>query len=123
MNLGFTIGTAVADRIREEQERTRHLGFWHQIGQQSIVWVREIVEELDPIRYEVWNTREDERTCPICGRLDGLIQQEGEGFAPPLHDHCRCERVYHHIEFQKRISEHWQKHTIYTNTWEWRRLT
>jgi SPP1 gp7 family putative phage head morphogenesis protein len=48
-----------------------------------------------------WNTARDERVCPICGPLDGMIVQiDSNGFttepgglgitAPPAHPNCRC---------------------------------
>ena len=91
MNLGHAIGSAVRDAVREPDTPK---GFWHQLGQETVEWVRTTVAEYDPIRFEEFSTREDERTCPICGQLDGFVWQEGDGFYPPLHDHCRCTREY-----------------------------
>lgn len=117
MNLGHTIGSTVREQVRETQS-TR--GYWHQLGQITIERVRTVVEALDPVRYEAWQTQEDERTCPICGQLDGHVWREGEGFSPPVHDNCRCERVYHHTEFRKRFIEQWQDITVPQFTWKWR---
>lgn len=119
MNLGHTIGSAVRDSVRAELNR----GFWHQAGSISIEHIRTVVERLDPIRYEEWSTREDERTCPICGQLDGAVWSAGEGFVPPVHDHCRCIRIYHHTEFRHREVEEWRDITVHHSTWEWVRTS
>lgn len=47
-----------------------------------------------------WNTARDERVCPICAPLNGVVVPMGEGFtpsgpglgptAPPIHVNCRC---------------------------------
>lgn len=116
MNLGHMIGSAVRDAVREPTTPT---GFWHEIGTVAIERVRTVVEELDPVRYEVWSTRDDERTCPICGQLDGMTWQEGHGFVPPLHDHCRCTREFHHVEFRRRFIEQWRDVAVTRTTWEW----
>jgi hypothetical protein len=55
----------------------------------SLVWTR-------------WATREDERVCPECGPLDGLAWPEDSGPLPPLHNNCRCERVYAYTTFRVR---------------------
>lgn len=124
MNLGHTIGTVVRDQVREATSaRSKSLGVWHQVGQITIERVRTVVEELDPVRFEAWQTQTDERTCPICGQLHGVVWQEDEGFTPPVHDHCRCERVYHHLEFNRRTVEEWQQQLRWkTRTeWEWKK--
>lgn len=121
MNLGHTIGTVVRDQVREATSaRSKSLGVWHQVGQITIERVRTVVEELDPVRFEAWQTQEDERTCPICGQLDGQVWREGKGFSPPVHDNCRCERTYHHTEFRKRFVEQWQDVAVSRFGWEWR---
>lgn len=117
MNLGHIIGTHVREQIRQPESRA---GTWHQIGQITMERVRTVVEELDPVRYEVWQTQNDERTCPICGQLDGVVWREGEGFSPPAHDNCRCQRLYHHTEFRKRFVEKWRDVAVPTFMWEWR---
>lgn len=117
MNLGHSIGSAVRESVRDSAPAQ---GAWHELGQFTIERVRVVVERYDPIRYEAWQTQDDERTCPICGRLNGQVWQEGEGFTPPVHDHCRCERVYDHTEFRKRFIEHWQDVAVPTTRWEWR---
>ena len=121
MNLGHAIGTVVREQVREATSaRADALGFWHQIGQITIERVRTVVEELDPVRHEIWHTQTDERTCPICGQLNGRIWPEGEGFSPPVHDHCRCQRTYHHTEFRKRLIEQWRDVAVSRFSWEWR---
>lgn len=120
MNLGHTIGTVVRDQVRDVTSARAKAGFWHQVGKTTIQRVRTVVEELDPVRYEEWHTQADERTCPICGRLHGEIWREGEGFVPPVHDNCRCQRIYHHTEFRKRLTEQWQDIAVSRFTWEWR---
>lgn len=117
MILGHAIGTMVRDAVREPNSAR---GYWHQIGQITIERVRSVVMELDAVRYETWQTQSDERTCAICGQLHGKIWREGEGFSPPVHDYCRCERLYHHLEFRKRFIEQWQDVAVSRNAWEWR---
>lgn len=89
MNLGQKLGIAVRGEIFSRRDP------WRQIGER----VRVEVERLEPIVFEIWQTADDERRCSICGQLDGEIWKAGEGFVPPIHDHCRCRRVYHHTEF------------------------
>jgi SPP1 gp7 family putative phage head morphogenesis protein len=37
---------------------------------------------------------EDEDVCPACEALDGtLFDATDRRVVPPLHEHCRCERV------------------------------
>ncbi len=44
-----------------------------------------------------WSTIEDEKTCPICGPLDGVAYPKNNGFwkkiSPPVHFHCRCRII------------------------------
>ena len=115
MNLGHQLGTVVREAVREQPAT----GFWHQVGQAAIEHVRTVVEQFDPVRHEVWITRDDERTCPICGQLDRLVWPEGDGFVPPLHDNCRCTRTYHHLEFRRRLVEAWQDVAVTRTSWEW----
>ena len=121
MNLGHQLGVAIRERVREPSPaRSNAIGYWHQLGQLTYQRVRTVVEALDPVRYEMWHTQDDERTCPTCGQLNGRIWQEGEGFSPPVHDNCRCERVYHHTEFSRRLIEQWQDVAVPTFSWRWR---
>lgn len=119
MNLGHQLGVAIRDAVRPEPEPKWSL-IGHQIGQWAYETVRVAIENLDPIRFEQWRTQDDERTCPTCGQLDGQVWQEGDGFSPPVHDNCRCERVYHHTEFNKRITYEWQERRRWTTSIDYR---
>ena len=66
---------------------------------------REVVAELakEGIRmYEVWQTRNDELVCPICGPRHG--KRVGDGWnssqGPPAHPRCRCN-IRHEFEKEK----------------------
>lgn len=121
MNLGHVLGTQVRDQVRESSPaKSDAAGYWHQLGRITYDRVREVVEAYDPVRYESWQTQVDERTCPICGQLDGEVWPEGEGFTPPIHDNCRCQRVYHHTELRRRLIEQWRDVAVPTATWQWR---
>jgi hypothetical protein len=43
---------------------------------------------------QLWRTARDERTCPVCSPLDGLVADEAGqfpgGLMPPAHVGCRC---------------------------------
>jgi SPP1 gp7 family putative phage head morphogenesis protein len=41
----------------------------------------------------IWQTAEDERTCPICQPLDGKTFVVGKDPGPPTHPDCRCWSV------------------------------
>jgi len=41
---------------------------------------------------ERWQSMQDNRECPGCRFLDGLVFPAGEGPRPPLHAGCRCFR-------------------------------
>lgn len=46
----------------------------------------------------IWNTANDELTCPVCAPLNGKIIEAGKPFAPgiynePAHPNCRCTTV------------------------------
>lgn len=40
-----------------------------------------------------WISTLDNRTCPICGSLDGQVFKINEGERPPIHPLCRCTTV------------------------------
>ena len=61
-----------------------------------------IARFLTPIVWTRWVTQSDERVCPECGPLDGLVWQEDAGPTPPLHVNCRCERVFAFTEWSTR---------------------
>lgn len=128
MNLGHSIGVAAGSALKkklDDDNKPNWSLIGHQIGSWSIEYVRVVVQHFDPVRFEVWLTQNDERTCPICGQLNGRVWEQGEGFTPPVHDHCRCERVYHHTEFNVRLVEEWQqRQTWQTKTqWSWQRTS
>lgn len=65
----------------------------------------EIVRAGSPAIGELWTrweTAGDERVCPECGPLDGVVWPAGEGPHPPLHNQCRCARVIAFIEWRTR---------------------
>ncbi len=61
---------------------------------------------------KVWCTADDERTCEVCGALDGKSIEMDENFefstklpkshgttrVPPAHPHCRCTALYEEYE-------------------------
>lgn len=60
--------------------------------------VDEVADEYDEIEAYQWQAMIDERTCPICGNLHGVIVAKGElfpgGFSgPPAHPRCRCRKL------------------------------
>ena len=65
-------------------------------------WADAIAGLVIPIIWTRWATREDERVCPECGPLDGLVWPDDSGPSPPLHNNCRCERLYAFTLFQVR---------------------
>lgn len=54
------------------------------------------------IPWSRWLTAADERVCPECGPLDGLVWPDGEGPVPPLHNNCRCRREFAFFEWSSR---------------------
>ena len=46
----------------------------------------------DDVRQWIWSAILDERTCPICTPLDGVIEDSRDDFpySPPVHPNCRC---------------------------------
>ena len=48
------------------------------------------------IAIERWVSELSEATCDRCRRLHGNTYRQGTGPQPPLHDHCRCRRVFDH---------------------------
>tara|TARA_R100001143_G_scaffold62940_1_gene67667 strand:+ start:2386 stop:3240 length:855 start_codon:yes stop_codon:yes gene_type:complete len=51
-------------------------------------------ENDDVIKGVQWVATLDDRTCPICGSLDGQVFDIKEGPRPPAHIRCRCTIVY-----------------------------
>jgi hypothetical protein len=58
--------------------------------------------EAVPLIWERWQTRGDERVCPICGPLAGMEFPGGAGPTPPLHPNCRCQREVSRVEWVMR---------------------
>jgi SPP1 gp7 family putative phage head morphogenesis protein len=52
---------------------------------------RQVWQEVD-VRQWIWSAILDERTCPICTPLDGVIEDSRDDFpySPPVHPNCRC---------------------------------
>ncbi|MGH2533192.1 MAG: phage minor head protein [Thermomicrobiales bacterium] len=65
-------------------------------------WIDILRRLLTPILYTRWVTARDERVCPECGPLDGLVWETDAGPAPPLHVNCRCQRVFAYAEWRLR---------------------
>jgi hypothetical protein len=65
-------------------------------------WIDVLRRLLTPVVYTRWVTMADERVCPECGPLDGLVWQTGDGPSSPLHVNCRCQRVFAYTEWQWR---------------------
>ena len=78
----------------------RELGYW--------TWVLVERRELVPEPWTRWATVEDERVCPECGPLDGLVWPAGEGPVPPLHVNCRCARVAAFTLWRVRATTGWE---------------
>lgn len=62
------------------------------------------VMERAGIRYKQWVTGGDERTCPLCGALNGKVVRIDEEFAPgvlapPRHPQCRCALVSRPLDY------------------------
>lgn len=52
--------------------------------------VRELREEYGIEMVPIWQTRNDELVCPICGPRHGKKQGDGWIEPPPAHPNCRC---------------------------------
>lgn len=67
--------------------------------------------ESDPPRLEIFiaysldiiRTAEDERVCPICAPLDGLVIDSRMDPWPPFHGNCRCSRHHFMDVWQTRL--------------------
>lgn len=133
MNLGHQLGARLGASVRDTVNKPRGAQppppppnkpiTWvaHELGQWTSRWVREVIAVHDPVFYEVWITAHDERTCPACGQLNGQVWQQGQGYHPPVHDNCRCARVYHHTEFRARYIERWREEHYFSSNIQWRR--
>lgn len=49
--------------------------------------------------WEQWISVLDAFTCDWCRSLHGQLFKQGVGPYPWLHPHCRCKRIFHHIEY------------------------
>lgn len=81
----------------QQQSIYRRIGLWaesiYKIGQRGWAQARAKVK-----RRIIWNTANDELTCPICEPLNGKIVEAGKPFAPgiynePAHPNCRCQTI------------------------------
>ena len=70
-------------------------------------WVEIVRRTLIPEVWTRWATVEDERVCPECGPLDGLVWPVDAGPTPPLHVNCRCRRVYAFTQWRVRALSDW----------------
>lgn len=87
---------AEGDMAQQESIR-RRVGLWAEsmfsIGQRG--WA---VGKSKTKRRIIWNTANDDLTCPICAPLNGKIVDAGKPFAvgiynEPAHPNCRCQTV------------------------------
>ena len=83
-------------------------------------WVLERVAIVYPVVHERWATGADERVCPECGPLHGMVWPEGEGAVPPLHVNCRCRREQAYVEWRTRYVDEWRLRWTTSVEWEWR---
>lgn len=65
-------------------------------------WVDILRRLLTPFVHTRWVTAQDERVCPECGPLDGLVWESAVGPTPPLHVNCRCQRIFAYVEWRLR---------------------
>lgn len=79
-----------------------------EIGRGLWNWVSVLTQDVTPVLWTRWATAEDERVCPECAPLDGLVWPDGDGPAPPLHPSCRCERSYAFTEWRTRQTTAWE---------------
>lgn len=72
--------------------------------------------DLDGVVVKRFYTALDERVCPVCGRLHGVVIPMDETFptgsktipnifVPPLHPNCRCRVIYEVIEVSDELPE------------------
>lgn len=94
---------------------------WDLVGRAVEIahWVLEQVAIVCPVMHERWQTGADERVCPECGPLQGVVWPAGEGAVPPLHVNCRCMRVHAFVEWRTRYVAEWRLHWTTHIAWEW----
>ena len=102
--------SAKQHRYRAQMIARTELAFAYNQGEDTAV--RQAQEQGLMGRTEKrWRTADDERTCEICGALDGKQIEMDEGFefptnlkgetirrTPPAHPQCRCEVEYIEVE-------------------------
>lgn len=79
-----------------------------EIGRGLWSWIETLTQAVTPVVWTRWRTAEDERVCPECAPLDGLVWPEGDGPAPPVHPSCRCDRTYAFTEWRTRATTAWE---------------
>lgn len=86
----------------------------------AFIWVLETVEIVYPVVFERWQTAADERVCPECGPLHGMVwEAEQGGPQPPLHVNCRCQRVVAWTEWRTRYVDEWRLRWTTWSEWDW----
>ena len=97
-------------RYRGQMIARTELAFAYNQGEDMAV--RQAYEQGYMGKYrKVWCTADDERTCDICGGLEGKEIEMDETFdfksnihgetikrVPPAHPHCRCAVIYEEVE-------------------------
>jgi len=81
-------------------------GFW--------AWAEVDASTVYPVPFEVWLVAPDERLCPECAPLAGMVWEAGQGRLPPLHSNCRCRRLHHHTEWRTRYATAWELRWVAT---------
>jgi hypothetical protein len=79
-----------------------------EIGRGLWSWVAVLTRTISPVVWTRWTTAADERTCPECAPLDGMVWPDGDGPAPPLHPSCRCARLPAFTEWRTRETTAWE---------------
>jgi SPP1 gp7 family putative phage head morphogenesis protein len=77
----------VLNAIRNRVEGTISQAIWTLATNSE----RQVWQETDVAQW-IWSAILDERTCPICTPLDGVIEEDRDDFPyqPPVHPNCRC---------------------------------
>jgi SPP1 gp7 family putative phage head morphogenesis protein len=86
-------------RKRAADIAVTELAFAYNNGMEEVI--REGIEDgvFPDFTYRKWSTSADERVCPTCGALDGVVVGMDEDFPggiplPPAHPSCRCAVEY-----------------------------
>ncbi|MEN6521121.1 MAG: minor capsid protein [Armatimonadota bacterium] len=109
---GITSGKSVRDIVREmgivieDKESFRHAGskvFTKAQYRMEMIARTEVLRAHNQGRIKFhsqvgvsrleWLTMEDERTCPVCGGLDGKVFDTDHFPSQPAHPNCRCTSV------------------------------